>query len=210
MSPIVRKVTAFITQRRCGTDHLLLFRHPTAGIQIPAGTVEDGESPEAAALREAREETGLQNVHIERYLGCWANELQAGECIIARAVVVRTERDLRSPTRERQLSRGLTVQLNSVDDAFANVTYIEYDRYPDPQYTILNVTGWVPVNCVSMCKERHFFLLSCEEQTPEEWSLSADQGHIFQPFWARMDALPRIVEPQARWLPCLRREDESV
>ena len=43
--------------------------HPEAGIQIPAGTMEDGETPEAAVLREAFEETGLPGLRIVRFLG---------------------------------------------------------------------------------------------------------------------------------------------
>jgi ADP-ribose pyrophosphatase YjhB (NUDIX family) len=82
MSPIVRKVTAFVTQHRGGVGHLLLFRHPTAGIQIPAGTVENGGAPETGATREVREETRLRRVRVEQYLGCCENELREGECII--------------------------------------------------------------------------------------------------------------------------------
>jgi 8-oxo-dGTP pyrophosphatase MutT (NUDIX family) len=41
-------------------DHALLcFQHPTAGKQIPKGTVEPGENAEQACLRELTEETGL-------------------------------------------------------------------------------------------------------------------------------------------------------
>ena len=46
-----QKVTAFVT-RGVGEDaELLVFRHPHAGLQLPAGTVEVDESPPAAALR---------------------------------------------------------------------------------------------------------------------------------------------------------------
>ena len=64
----VEKVYTYITQGK----RLLVFRHvdfPAAGIQIPGGTIEYGESPEAAALREAGEETGLQDLVVNGYLG---------------------------------------------------------------------------------------------------------------------------------------------
>ncbi|MET9956411.1 NUDIX domain-containing protein [Streptomyces sp. NPDC006339] len=53
---------------------LLVHRHvdfswEEVGVQVPAGSIRDGETPEAAALREAREETGLQNFEIVRKLG---------------------------------------------------------------------------------------------------------------------------------------------
>jgi 8-oxo-dGTP pyrophosphatase MutT (NUDIX family) len=52
---------------------LLVFAHrdlAEAGIQVPAGTVEPGEPPEAAACREVREESGLssQQVRLVRKL----------------------------------------------------------------------------------------------------------------------------------------------
>ena len=40
-----------------------------SGLQVPAGTLEEGESLEQAVLREAVEETGLTAVRIVRYLG---------------------------------------------------------------------------------------------------------------------------------------------
>ncbi|MEJ2289387.1 MAG: HAD-IA family hydrolase [Deinococcales bacterium] len=47
----VSNVAAFVTRTPDGGPQLLVFRHPTAGVQVPAGTVEDGESIEAAAAR---------------------------------------------------------------------------------------------------------------------------------------------------------------
>jgi SAM-dependent methyltransferase len=65
---ICQKVACYITQG----ERLLVFDHtqyPEAGVQIPAGSLEAGESPQAAALREAREESGLQNLAMRAYLG---------------------------------------------------------------------------------------------------------------------------------------------
>jgi 8-oxo-dGTP pyrophosphatase MutT (NUDIX family) len=64
------KVLCYIVRN----DQLLVFRHADydlehVGIQIPAGSIRHGESPEAAALREAREETGLSQFSITRKLG---------------------------------------------------------------------------------------------------------------------------------------------
>jgi 8-oxo-dGTP pyrophosphatase MutT (NUDIX family) len=63
-----RKVFAYVTSR----DRLLVFRHPlepSAGVQVPAGTVEPGEEPGAAVLREAWEETGLAGLRLAGFLG---------------------------------------------------------------------------------------------------------------------------------------------
>ncbi|HEY3110929.1 MAG TPA: NUDIX domain-containing protein [Chloroflexota bacterium] len=63
-----RKAFAYVTHR----DRLLVLSHPnapSAGIQVPAGTIEPGERPEQAVLREAHEETGLERLRLVRYLG---------------------------------------------------------------------------------------------------------------------------------------------
>lgn len=64
----VERVCAYITQG----DRLLVFshpHHPEAGIQAPGGTIEAGEAPLAAVLREAHEETGLTDLTVRSYLG---------------------------------------------------------------------------------------------------------------------------------------------
>jgi 8-oxo-dGTP pyrophosphatase MutT (NUDIX family) len=69
LAPIERtKAFAYITH---GNALLILKHpdHPEAGIQVPAGSVEPGESPRAGAIREAEEETGLQDLRLIRFLG---------------------------------------------------------------------------------------------------------------------------------------------
>ncbi len=70
-----KKVYAYIIQ----AGKLVVFEHldaPEAGIQVPGGTVEEGESLSTAVLREATEETGLQGLVIARYLGSERYELR--------------------------------------------------------------------------------------------------------------------------------------
>ncbi|MGZ9738358.1 NUDIX hydrolase [Pseudomonas azerbaijanorientalis] len=50
---------------------ILLFRHPQAGVQLVKGTIEKGEAPGQAALRELAEESGISTAAIEDDLGCW-------------------------------------------------------------------------------------------------------------------------------------------
>jgi 8-oxo-dGTP pyrophosphatase MutT (NUDIX family) len=65
-----RKVLAYVTRE----EHLLVFQQPdfpTAGIQVPAGTIEDEESPLDAITREVIEETGLTDFTVRAKLGIY-------------------------------------------------------------------------------------------------------------------------------------------
>ena len=69
------RVHAYITHG----ERLLVFEHtdfPEAGIQVPAGTVQIGESPEVAVLREAREETGLVGLQLVGELGHFQHDMR--------------------------------------------------------------------------------------------------------------------------------------
>src|SRR5256885_17115237 len=68
MLPTMRKALAYITH----SERLLIFSHPhvpSAGLQVPAGSMLYGEPPQVAVLREAREETGLDDLRVVRFLG---------------------------------------------------------------------------------------------------------------------------------------------
>ncbi|CAM3755375.1 NUDIX hydrolase [Alkalicoccus chagannorensis] len=58
---ILPKAYVYVTRTKNARKECLVFRHPLpkGGIQIPKGTIEEGESPDEAAVREMMEETGL-------------------------------------------------------------------------------------------------------------------------------------------------------
>lgn len=67
--------------RRVGDQlEVLVLQHEGGKWMLPKGTIESGETPEAVALREVREETGVSNVRVvtdlgqERYSFFWRTE----------------------------------------------------------------------------------------------------------------------------------------
>ena len=200
MTNVVDKVVAFVTRKRNGVKELLLFRHPRAGVQIPAGTVEDGESLKTALKREVYEETGLRNVKIEKSLSCVENELGENERIIAKTTQVYSRPSLCSIACKEELTRGLTVNYNSKHKEFTLVSYIEYDSLSNATCIRCNVAGWVPSEHVSARKTRYFSLLTTLGETAEEWEVASDRGHIFKLFWTPISSAPRIIPPQDKWL----------
>jgi len=67
-----QKVLAYITRKSRGGVELLVFEHvgiPEAGVQVPAGTIENEEVPIEALKRELREESGIEVHEVPRFLG---------------------------------------------------------------------------------------------------------------------------------------------
>ena len=204
MSNVLGKVTAFVTRQSKRGSELLLFRHPHAGIQIPAGTVEPGEMPEQAALREGAEETGLPDLSICEHLGCQERRLPPEQRAILDTTTVYARPDVTS-FGWVHIPRGIRVALTGRHaDGFSQVTYDEEDRYPDPQYLTMSITGWVPDEALADTQKRDFFRLTCPAQTEETWTVFTD-NHLFTLFWSPLHALPQIVEPQRKWLEYLFR-----
>ena len=197
---IVHKVTAFITRESKNGQQLLLFRHPNAGVQIPAGTVEEGESWQTAALREAHEETGLTQLTVQGYLGKINNELAPGEAVLTHDCQIFSQPDEQSLPFARRFTRGVTVKVGKVNGRFRQVFYVEYDQLPNPQAISLQIIGWLPQELISQVKTRHYVHLHSQEKTPDQWTLPGDNNHTFAPFWIDLVPKPAVVQPQNRWL----------
>ncbi len=173
MNNTFEKVSAFITQKRNGVNTLLVFKHPTAGIQIPAGSVEIGEDIETTAIRETYEETGLQHTKVEKYLGCFENELESNERIITETTRVYNEPNLSAIPYKQKLTRGLTVDYHSTQEDFTHISYIEYEygKSFKPKCINTNITGWVPNEHLSLQKKDTFSIYPHrrKQRMPGNW-----------------------------------------
>jgi 8-oxo-dGTP pyrophosphatase MutT (NUDIX family) len=175
-----------------------LIRHPSAGNQLPAGTVEPGETPEDAAAREVFEETGLSGLSLVAALGVMDDMPPAGHAVIAAPTPVYARHDAGS-FDWAWLRRGLGVQVLRHAPGFVQVSYVEWDRLPNPDYVSYAITGWVPSTAVTATRRRYFFLFDCAETTPPTWTVATDH-HQFTLFWTPLAALPRLISPQDSWL----------
>ena len=69
---VKNKVFAYIIRKKGDKLEMLIFRHrdfPEAGLQVPAGTIENGEDKISALRREVQEESGLETFKQITFLG---------------------------------------------------------------------------------------------------------------------------------------------
>ena len=151
-----------------GVKELLVFKHPTAGVQIPAGTVERDEDIETAVKREVYEETGLQLVEIENYLGCFENELEKNQRIIAETTQVICRTQLNRNSLQTKTSQGTYRRLSFPQERILQrfpILNMNITNFTQPIRIDTNITGWIPNENLSAQKKRHFFLMFTQEET---------------------------------------------
>lgn len=75
---------AVVLDTREGRNNvILLYRYATKSWHLPKGTMKDGETIEATALREVQEETGF-TIRLDRYLGKLDSEFLREGLVIAK------------------------------------------------------------------------------------------------------------------------------
>ena len=135
----VRKAFAYITHG----GRLLIFSHPDypeAGLQVPAGTMWANETPEESVLREAWEETGIEGLRIERFLG---------EQELEREMEIEVESDL----RELQLLHRFFFHLTF--DGEPQERWQHYELHDGLHAPTLFELFWVPLDNVPQLIAEH-------------------------------------------------------
>lgn len=122
------RVFTYITRE----DQLLILEYVDGRYlqpQIPGGTVEAGEQPEQAALREAQEETGLAALEVVSYLGSFERDLTdigRDETIVAWFYHLRTHES--TPVTWRHFENDSSEGLDPVEFA---VSWAPLDNLPE-------------------------------------------------------------------------------
>lgn len=69
---VPNKACPVVIREKDGETQILVFTHPRGGdVQLVKGTIEPGEDPAAAALRELAEESGIDSKIVLCDLGLW-------------------------------------------------------------------------------------------------------------------------------------------
>ena len=126
MKPTRDRVFTYITQ---GSRLLIIeyVDHSYTEPQVPGGTIEPGESPEQAALREAEEETGLTKLKIVSFLGTFV-------------------RDLRSIGRNETI-RAWFFHLSAEDTTPERWRHTELDPHEGTEPVLFELS-WVPLDAI--------------------------------------------------------------
>jgi 8-oxo-dGTP pyrophosphatase MutT (NUDIX family) len=193
-----RKVTAFVTRGAGEAAELLVFWHTASGIQVPAGTVEEGESFEEAACREALEETALADLRLLRRLGVRSYDLPEGVVALRQAEFLRTRPGPDAPATAWAIRTGRIVDREA---GFARLVYEETDLISGDGLVFARFEGWVPESSLLYRQEREFYHFHADRPAPERWEVIENGVHEFHLYWVPLVPKPALlIGDQQAWL----------
>ncbi|WP_171016699.1 NUDIX hydrolase [Pseudalkalibacillus caeni] len=151
-----QKVLAYIIRKTEERIELLVHEHrdfPEAGIQVPAGTVEENESLEEALLREISEESGLEGLTLVAKLG-----------------------DYHYAVKERNELHHRHFYLLKAEKP-VSATFVHRIKSHDSDNGLVFLYRWIPLENVKLAGEQDYFVnrinRSCEGRllnSPEQYT----------------------------------------
>jgi 8-oxo-dGTP pyrophosphatase MutT (NUDIX family) len=200
----LRKVTAFVTRGRGREAELLVFRHGISGVQVPAGTVEQGESFEAAVVRETMEETGLTGDLLPTRLGQRTYSLPQNQAVLRRQVALRVApADDAHQLTNWPLAPGVPLRVLDRAEGYVRVAFELRDLEDDPETgtVYVRVEGWLPEDAVGSAGQvREFFHIAFDGSTSRTWDVWAEGRYTFHLYWEPLMPRPALVRGQDEWL----------
>lgn len=208
--PLIAKVTAFVTRRRGPTVELLVFKHPTAGVQLPAGTIDAGETPFSAVVREVYEETGLTSLSSVTSVGLIPTVGSATDRMVVDTTPLYRDPSFDSDTRPipigtgvmvQHLRRGYWVEIRGEAGPWANVRYTFWSII-DGVESSTHFDGWVPSEFLVSDVRRELFHVTVKETPADRWTHSCPGDGItgYDVYWTSLADPDELVESNRMWL----------
>ncbi len=200
----LNKVTAFVTRGDGYARELLVCRHPEVGGQLPAGTVEPGETIQTAALRHVAEATGLTDLAVRSLLAALEHPLLPGQRVLLRAVDFRAGPEAGALPLGFTLPRGSGVNLLETCADFARVSYDEYqyNRQSGEYVVTAQQEGWIPTDALTSQVMHYLFHLQPVGATPDRWAVQVGE-HEVEIHWVSLLEDPELISSQDVWLGCV-------
>lgn len=174
-------------------SRLLVFDHPLAGTQLPAGSVEEGEEPIEAARREVFEETRIQVTGGE-IVGT------STERLVGHGVLLCNVTDARGQT----IAKGHKVLIVSRSDFSIVIREEIYDFSFTPPKLKQQTQIETDIDNISFTIVRSFVRFTVNSvMTTQRWSHDAD-GNIFEVYWTDLADPVELIGPQNSWLRFIR------
>ena len=196
----LNKVTAYVTRNGKNGKELLVFQHPSTGLQLPAGTVEDGEEPAVAVVREVAEETGILDAEILCLLDAEVTLLPDRQRAVRNPSPLLARPQADAATIEMVGRSGFLLDVGELDGLYRQVTHRDYEFVDNAFVPVRSVDGWMLDEELTQQIVRHHYELRTPSPTPDRWAHSAEGEFDCELYWTEIGEDIGLAASNKAWL----------